>query len=175
MIIENLWPISPDPNWHCPQVGMNDQGLFYDCFATPRLIPIDSRDKPYYYDSSDHYRYSLESYCLSVCSTINEVLDVYDSYNLEHMGTYQAFWVDKYGNSIIVEGDDIVYRTGDYQVVTNFYQTHPNLGGYPCWRYETAVNMLENMDELSVEYFSTADDGRLETLITSFKNSSSIS
>ena len=62
MIIENLWPISPDPNWHCPQVGMNDQGLFYDCFATPRLVPVDSSGKPNYYDIGDHYRYSLESY-----------------------------------------------------------------------------------------------------------------
>jgi len=155
MIFENKWPIPPDPNWRCPQVGMNEQGLFYDCFATPYLRPVNSSGKPYYYNSNDHYKYSLESYCLSVCSTIDEVLDLYDEYNLEHMERYQVLWVDKTGASIIIEGDDIVFKQGDYQVVTNFIQTHPWLGGYPCWRYDTAVSMLENMNELTVEYFTS--------------------
>jgi hypothetical protein len=154
LIIENHWPIPPDPNWHCPQVGMNTQGLFYDCFATPSLIPINSSSKPYYYNSSDHYEYSLESYCLSVCSSVDEVLDIYDDYNLEHMENYQVFWVDNAGDSLIIEGDDIIFKKGDYQVVTNFYQTHPELGGYPCWRYNTAVSMLDNMEDFSVEYFT---------------------
>jgi choloylglycine hydrolase len=155
LIIENHWPIPPDPDWHCPQAGMNDQGLFYDCFATPYLRPVNSSHKPDYYNSSDYYIYSLESYALSVCSTIDEVLDVYDDYDLGHMERYQAFWVDKNGNSVIIEGDDIIFKQGDCQVVTNFYQSHPELGGYPCWRYNTAVDMLENMNELTVEYFTS--------------------
>jgi hypothetical protein len=155
LIIENHWPIPPDPNWHCPQVGMNDQGLFYDCFATPSLIPVNSSSKPYYYNSSDYYRYSLESYCLSVCSTIDEVIDIYDNYNLEHMENYQVLWVDNTGESIIIEGDDIVFKKGDHQVVTNFIQTHPELGGYPCWRYDIALNMLDNMQDFSVEFFTS--------------------
>jgi len=154
LIIENHWPIPPDPNWHCPQVGMNSQGLFYDCFATPSLIPVNSSSKPYYYNSSDHYKYSLESYCLSVCSSIDEVLDIYDYYNLQHMENYQVLWVDKTGASLIIEGDEIVFKKGDYQVVTNFIQTHPELGGYPCWRYNTAVSMIEDMQIFSVEYFT---------------------
>jgi len=155
LIFENNWPIPPNPDWRCPQAGMNDQGLFYDCFATPPLLPVNSSGKPYYYNNSDYYNYSLESYCLSVCSTIDEVLDIYDDYNLEHMERYQVLWVDKTGASIIIEGDDIVFKQGDYQVVTNFIQTHPELGGYPCWRYNTAVNMLENMNELTIEYFTS--------------------
>jgi PKD domain-containing protein len=154
IIIENHWPLSIDPDWHCPQCGLNDQGLFFDCFATPRLIPTNSQHKPYYYDNSDHYKYSLESYALSVCSTIEEVIQVYDTYNLEHMSTYQVLWVDNTGDSIIIEGDDIIYKQGDYQVVTNFYQSHPQLGGYPCWRYETAVEMLEDLPDLTIPYFA---------------------
>ena len=155
LVFENHWPIPPDPNWHCPQAGMNDQGLFYDCFATPYLLPVNSSGKPYYYNSSDHYRYSLESYALSVCSTIDEVLDIYEDYNLEHMEQYQVLWVDKNGDSIIIEGDDIIFKQGNFQVVTNFYQSRPELGGHPCWRYNTAVSMLENMNELTVEYFTS--------------------
>ena len=163
LIFENHWPISPDPDWHCPQNGMNDQGLFYDCFATPPLLPVNSSYKPYYYDSNDYYRYSLESYALSVCSTVDEVLDIYDDYNLEHMERYQVLWVDTTGASVVIEGDDIVFKDGDYQVVTNFIQTHPWLGGYPCWRYDTAVNMLEVMSELSVEYFTSICDATHQT------------
>jgi choloylglycine hydrolase len=163
LIIENHWPIPPDPDWHCPQAGMNDQGLIYDCFATPYLQPVNSSPKPDYYNSSDYYRYSLESYALSVCSTIGEVLNVYDDYDLGHMERYQAFWVDKNGDSVIIEGDDIIFKQGDYQVVTNFYQTHPELGGFPCWRYNTAVDMLEDMIELSVEYFTSICDATHQT------------
>jgi choloylglycine hydrolase len=158
LIFENLWPINPDPDWHCPQNGINDQGLFYDCFATAPLLPVNSSQKPYYYDSNDYYRYSLESYALSVCSTVDEVLDVYDDYNLEHMERYQVLWVDITGDSVIIEGDDIIFKQGNYQVVTNFIQTHPELGGYPCWRYDTAVDMLEEMTILSVEYFTSICD-----------------
>ena len=67
------------------------------------------------------------------------------------MERYQVLWVDTTGASVVIEGDDIVFKDGDYQVVTNFIQTHPWLGGYPCWRYDTAVNMLDVMTELSVE------------------------
>jgi hypothetical protein len=71
------------------------------------------------------------------------------------MERYQVLWVDKNGDSIIIEGDDIVVKEGEYQVVTNFIHTHPELGGYPCWRYDTAVNMLEEMNELTIEYFTS--------------------
>ena len=71
------------------------------------------------------------------------------------MAGFQAFYADRHGDSVIIEGDDIVYREGDFQVVTNFIQTHPELGWYPCSRYETAVSMLENMTDLSVDYFTS--------------------
>lgn len=163
MIIENHWPISPNSDWHCPQGGMNDQGLFYDCFATASLLPIESVGKPYYHNSEDHYMYSLESYCLSICSTIDEVVELYDKYNLQHMERYQVLWVDKNGDSVIIEGDDTVFKEGNYQVVTNFIQTRPELGGYPCWRYDTAVRMLEEMDEISIEYFTAICDAAHNT------------
>jgi hypothetical protein len=91
-------------------------------------------------------------------------LKVFDKYNLEDMEYGQVFFVDRNGDSVIIEGDEIIHKTGDYQVVTNFYQTHPEIGGYPCWRYDTAVSMLENMTALSVDYFkdicnATHNDG----------------
>ena len=70
------------------------------------------------------------------------------------MADFQYFIVDRFGNSAIIEGDEIIYREGSYQVITNFLQSDPEHGWYPCWRYDTAVNMLESMEELTVEYFA---------------------
>jgi hypothetical protein len=95
----------------------------------------------------------LMAYCLEVCSTVDEVLAVFDLYNLEFMEDIQYFVVDASGNSVIIEGDEIIPKQGSFQVVTNFLQSDPAHGWYPCWRYETAVRMLENMSEVSVEYF----------------------
>jgi choloylglycine hydrolase len=142
------------PEYIAPKQGMNDQGLYFDLLWTPILIPVNSSDKPIFdNDDPDYYQYAIWAYCLAKCSTVSEVLDIFDQYNLEAMYFVQAFFVDKYGDSLIIEGDDIVYREGDFQVVTNFFQNHPELGGYPCRRYATAVSMIENMTDLSDEYF----------------------
>jgi hypothetical protein len=92
---------------------------------------------------------------LAKCSTVSEVLDVFDDYNLVGMAEFQAFFVDRYGDSVIIEGDDIIYREGDFQVISNFYQSHPEIGGLgnAFERYYIALGMLENMSELNVDYF----------------------
>lgn len=45
----------------------------------------------------------------------------------------------------------------DYQVITNFLHSRlsfgSRLGGYPCWRYDTAVKMLDNPGALSPQLF----------------------
>jgi len=56
---------------------------------------------------------------------------------------------DSAGNSMIVEGDHIIRKKKFYQVLTNFYQSHPELGGYPCWRYDMAINLFETCDTLT--------------------------
>ncbi|UCB59189.1 MAG: hypothetical protein JSV67_02530 [Thermoplasmatales archaeon] len=147
-------PYPDDPDWISPKEGMNDQGLFYSIFVHPYLLPEKSNDKPIFYsDDPDYYTHALHAYCLAKCKTVSEVLDVFDDYNLVGMHQYQVFFADRNGDSLIIEGDDIIYKEGDFQVITNFLHSHPELGFYPCWRYETAVSMLENMNELSCEYF----------------------
>ena len=42
-------------------------------------------------------------------------------------------------------------QQGGHQVATNFYQTLTAPKDVTCWRYRTAVELLENMEELSVE------------------------
>ena len=159
VIFDMWWPSDTDPDYILPKQGMNDQGLFYDLFLTPELLPVNSSDKPIFSsEDPDYYSSSYWAYCLAKCSTVSEVLEVFDQYNLELMSFFQCFFVDRNGDSVIIEGDDIILKEGNFQVVTNFIHSHPELGGlggYPCWRYNTAVSMLENMTELSVDYFTS--------------------
>jgi hypothetical protein len=122
-------------------------------------MPMNSSNKPVFEsDDPDYYQYAYWAYCLVNCATVSEVLDVFNQYNLETQYFFQCFFVDRNGNSVIIEGDDIIYKEGNFQVVTNFLHSHPELGGYPCWRYETADSMLENMTDLSVDYFQSICD-----------------
>jgi len=144
------------PDYIVPKQGMNDQGLYFDLLWTPVLIPTNSSDKPTFdSDDPDYYQYAIWAKCLATCSTVSEVLEIFDQYNLEAMYFIQVFVVDKYGDSVIIEGDDIIYREGDFQVVSNFFQSHPELGSMTNGfeRYNIAVSMIENMTDFSDEFF----------------------
>jgi choloylglycine hydrolase len=150
MMIECKFPLPWDPDFHRPFTGLNDQGLFLDFFITPELKVSFDPTKPLLLKDPT-------SYFMEKCSTVSDVVDFLESHNLFLLNLLglkngQMFVADKTGNSVIFEGDDIIYNEGVFQVVTNFLQSHPELGNYPCWRYETAVSMLENMTVPSVDY-----------------------
>jgi penicillin V acylase-like amidase (Ntn superfamily) len=172
-VIFDMWyPTEDNTNYILPKQGMNDQGLYYDIVLSPILHPVNSKDKPIFYsDDPDYYASSYWAYCLAKCSTVSEVLEVFDQYNLEVMYFFQLFFVDRFGDSVIIEGDDIIYREGDFQVVSSFLQSHPELGGIGTAfeRYYTAVSMLENMSEFSVDYFTLICDST-DLDITVFSN-----
>jgi choloylglycine hydrolase len=146
LYIEFGWP--PDnPRFYVSFTGINDQGLCFDSFLHPYLRPTQSLHKP-------SFNGDLMEYCIETCSTVDELLEIFDMYNLEFMDDFQYFVVDRFGDSAIIEGDEVIHRQGRYQVVTNFLQSDPGHGWYPCWRYDTAVSMVEDMEELTVEYFT---------------------
>jgi len=70
----------------------------------------------------------------------------------------QLFFVDKEGNSVIIGGDTNIFKDNNFQVCTNYLQLHPELGGYPCWRYNTAFQMLEQSNEISIDLFKNILD-----------------
>jgi hypothetical protein len=140
------WPYPFNSGTYSAFGGMNDQGLFFDIYSTPNLVPTNPSDKP-------TYNQDIFAYCIRTCATVDEVVDVFNTYYVPYMDDIQGFFVDRTGNSVIIEGDEVIFKQGNYQVVTNYLQTHPELGWYPCWRYDTAESMLEDMDDLSVDYF----------------------
>ncbi len=131
--------------------GMNEEGLFFDSFSHPYLKITNPESKP-------AYNGWYIPKCLKSCSTVEEALEEFGQWVHPYLEINQILIVDRFGDSAIIEGDEIIRKTGDFQVCTNFLQSHPELGGYPCWRYDTAVDMLDNMNDFSIDYFRNICD-----------------
>ncbi len=131
-----------------PQGGMNDQGLFYDGTAGPVKEILNSKDKPV-------FNGNLSQKMLEECADVDEAIALLRKYNLEYFWNGQMFLADKYGNSAIIEGDTIIYSEKSYQVATNFYHSNPKIGGFPCYRYDAAEAMIQNMPVLSFDAVTT--------------------
>jgi hypothetical protein len=134
-------------NWYAFG-GMNDQGLFWDITSTPSYPAAPPSDKPIY----PGY---LPNLVMERCASIQEVQEIFNTYDLSFMGTAreQYMFVDRTGASVIVERDTVIHKSADYQVVTNFFHSNPSLGGWPCWRHDLTVRLLEEREEISVHHF----------------------
>ena len=92
-----------------PQGGMNDKGLFFDLTFVPQRIGK-------YYNKKDVYKGSLMELALETCSTVAEVIDLYEKYDRSYM-SYEALYADRDGNSVIIETDTIIIKKGNYQII----------------------------------------------------------
>jgi tetratricopeptide (TPR) repeat protein len=137
------------------QGGMNDQGLFFDYNAlkfskmkpSPEKLRIKSWRK-------------FVNRIMEECATVEDVISLMQEYNLGWWGPNQVMYADATGSSAVIGADkngelSVIRKKGDYQASTNFNLANPEFGAFsfPCTRYDIANAMLENMDELTVEYF----------------------
>jgi len=126
-----------------PQGGMNEHGLFWDATGCAYLaMPVSEKNK-------EKYNGPIMKKIMEECATIEDAKGILEKYYCEDQYRAQYLIGDSTGSSMIVEGDNILMKTGDCQVLTNFYQSHPELGGYPCWRYERATSMLKEAESVS--------------------------
>lgn len=135
------------------QGGMNEAGLFFDCFATKPLDVTKSGRKP-------RFKGNLLDKLMAECVTVGEALTVMAEYNLEDLKKFQVLIADRFGDSAIVEGDEVIRKTGWYQVVTNFRHSKVDPEKLPCERtmagcdrYRRTVERLEACPEISVDCF----------------------
>jgi len=128
-----------------PQGGMNEVGLCFDGFATKSKPITKAAGKP-------GFQGILNTHIMETCSTIDEVIAEFDKYNLQFLDGAMLMFVDKTGDAVIIEGDDYIRKSGDFQIVTNFYQSEVKEGEKTgCRRYD---NLLAQLPELKV----TIDD-----------------
>ena len=170
--LTRMWIYPPEPEKHgwikfgfgsgFPQGGMNDQGVFWDATAGPYM------DMPYSESNKILYHGALMQKVIEECSNVAEAEAILQTYYCQDQYRAQYLIGDALGNSMIDEGDSIIVKDGDYQVLTNFYQSDPDLGGYPCWRYSTASGLLGECTSLSPYFIgmvlaSTHQEGKYPT------------
>jgi len=120
-----------------PQGGINDQGLFWDATAGPYLaMPRSEATK-------EKYNGPLMQKVIEECSNVEEALALFSAYYCDDLYRAQYLIGDASQHAIIVEGDSILQMLDDHMILTNFYHSHPELGGYPCSRYEKASQMID--------------------------------
>jgi len=147
-----------------PQGGINEKGLFFDGFAT-RPLPVTKSEKKLNYEYTQIN--IIQNKILATCSNVDEVISFLDKYNLDFLERAMLFFGDAHGNSIIVEGDTILRKEKDFQVITNFYQSQTK--EVACRRFTTATDMLSSNKNISVDYCRdildfTHADGEISTL-----------
>jgi len=135
-----------------PQGGMNEHGLFWDGTACA------NRDMPYTVANKELFNGALMKKVMEECANIDDALEVCNQYYCQDQFNAQYLIGDAFANSIIIEGDSILINNGGYQVLTNFYQTMPDLGGHPCWRFETATSMLSDCDDITPRFIGSVLD-----------------
>ena len=63
----------------------------------------------------------------------------------------QFFLADRTGASAVVDGEDVHWMGGHYMLTTDFRLRAPSLGGWPCFLYARAHEMLEGNSSASVD------------------------
>jgi hypothetical protein len=126
-----------------PQGGMNDQGVFWDATSGPYL------EMPYSEANKEKYQGALMKKVIEESTSIEDAISIFSKLYCEDQYKAQYLVGDTQFNSIIVEGDSIILIKDNYLILTNFYHSNPQLGGYPCWRYDTAKELFTNSEDLT--------------------------
>jgi len=142
---------SYDNGW--PQGGMNDRGLCFDGASTPKVNLKFSPEKK-------TYPGYLPDKIMGECATVEDVLAVVREYRFGGLrGQGQLLFADSTGDAVILGGPDekgdldIIRKDRDIMVLTNFFPNHPEKGGFPCLRYQSATRQLEEAPQPSVDNF----------------------
>ena len=123
-----------------PQGGMNQKGLFFDAFALKQKAVEEAEAKP-------RYKGNLIKEVMATCGTVKQALEMIDRYSLYFMDHYQLLIADATGDAAIVEGNAVVRKQGDHQVVTNFRQSETDPSDISCPRYRIARDLLTKCGE----------------------------
>jgi len=128
-----------------PQGGMNDQGLFFDGFATPRLEVAPTPDREMYFGNP-------AAKALAECATVDEVVRLFDKYARPESAVF--LFADRNGDAVAIEPEAAVRKKDWFFVQTNFYQSRTPPGAESCPRFKIATRMLEEArGEISIDLF----------------------
>ena len=139
-----------------PQGGLNDQGLFFDVEGLPYKAMPETSGRPHFPGGD----MSLMDEILSRSASVQDVIDIASRWNRPSGEYAQHLYGDRYGDSVIIDGDTILRKQGPFQIATNFRLVeHPE----PPWpdgeeRYGDVADMLSQADHYTVDLFRRALD-----------------
>lgn len=131
------------------QQGVNEKGLAYDANGLPRVDTNPHRER--HPVSGDYTSYPI--HILHECATVAEVIEWVNTHQWHPYMHDQMQFADASGDAVIIsagEDGEVVFTRkpqGDgFLVSTNFNVANPSNGyGYPCWRYDTATEQLNEL------------------------------
>jgi Tol biopolymer transport system component len=146
-----------------PQGGMNEKGLAFDFNALPEASLKPHPELP---DHGDIIKKIHQT-----CATVEEAITLIKKHNWGSSLRWQVLLADATGDAVVVSAGpdkELAFtrkpRRDGFLVSTNFNRANPKntyRGGYPCWRYNKAVEMLEKIKDekdLTVDYFKSILD-----------------
>jgi hypothetical protein len=150
-----------------PQGGMNDAGLAFDGFATAPK-PMKHQENKRKFDGNPVVE------VMETCATVEEAVAFLEKVDLRPILTNaMVFLADANGDSVIIEGDDFLRKNGEFQAVTNFYQSEHEDDAAQCPRYAAILRVLEARKTTSTEVCERALAAatiRTRTLATLYSN-----
>lgn len=144
-----------------PTGGINSERFFFEYYQGEYPKKMDTHGKIV-------FNGNLIDKIMSECSTVQNVIDTLKKYTNAFLFNQNIAFGDKSGNSIIVEGDTIITRQGDYQICTNFYQSKHDRSNAPCWRYRNVEEKIKGNSKLSVNLIKEALRSAQNTIFTQY-------
>lgn len=128
-----------------PQGGMNDAGLAFDGFATKAKPLLEQKGK-------GRFEGNPVNAVMESCATVDEVVAFLEKVDLRPLMTNaMLMFADAGGDSVIIEGDRFIRKSGDYQLITNFYQSEQKDDSGQCPRFDAANRVLKARKATTVE------------------------
>lgn len=114
-----------------PRSGFNSEGLFCTIVESPHWQVNTDPGKEVLFGN-------LIEHIMETCSSVEEVRALWKTYNLYDLHYSQIMVADKGGEALIIESNSVVEPVDGFLVMTNFYQTKPELGTTGQDRFELA-------------------------------------
>ncbi len=135
--------------------GMNERGLAFAGSGVP-LAPLTPHPERPFSGSSEDFSFKA----MRECSNVVSVIELAQNFDWGDSINGQFHFADSTGDAVVISGGkegELVFtrkEKGDGYLVSTNFNLATESGYYPCWRYDTATQMLE---EIRSEHDLTAD------------------
>jgi hypothetical protein len=130
--------------------GMNEKGLAFGVSGLPPVPMNPHPERPY-----SAFSETFEVWAMKECSSVACVIEMAEKFDWGSTSALlnQYHFADSTGDAVVIsagkDGELAFTRKekGEYLVSTNFNRANTVNGKYPCWRFDTAVLMLQKSEQ----------------------------